>query len=41
MHAGSTHNSTVFVPTYLHALLSTKEVDGGLSSRAHVAAVDV
>jgi hypothetical protein len=41
MHAGSTHDSTVFLPTYLHAHLSTKGEDGGLSAWANVAADDV
>jgi hypothetical protein len=41
MHAGSTHDSTAFLPTSLHAHLSTKDEDGGRSSWAHVAADDV
>jgi hypothetical protein len=41
MDAGSTHDSTAFVPTPLHAHLSTKEEDAGLLSWAHVAADDV
>jgi hypothetical protein len=38
MHAGSTHDSAAFLPTSLHARLSTKEEDSGLPSWARVAA---
>jgi hypothetical protein len=41
MDAGSTHDSTAFLPASHHAHLSTKEEDGGLSSWAHVAADNV
>jgi hypothetical protein len=41
MHAGSTHDNTAFLPRSLHAHLSTKEEDGGLSWWTQVAADDV
>jgi hypothetical protein len=41
MHAGSMHDSTVFLPTSLHAHLYAKEEDDGLPSWARVAADNV
>jgi DDE superfamily endonuclease len=38
MHAGSTHDSTVFMSTPLYTHLSKSEQDGGLPAWCHVAA---